>query len=284
MSELWHNLRAENIGGSEVAALFGESPYLTYYRLWHEKRGLIEPENLDESERIQAGKFLEAGALQWANYRWGMEFYQPQQYIRHPSIMGMGCTPDAFSSHDPDIMAQVKIVDGIQFNLKWDAEGDTITHAPLDIMLQVQHEMECAQMAYNWLIVLVNGNRLYRMICKYDLVIAKLIRENVQKFWAMEHPPEPNFRRDPETIHALRARMPAKEYVDMSDDRYLYRLVKNAMRATKIARNAKDKVDMLNAEVAYFVGNAKHIRCRDILLHYYDGRKTPKYSTEKDVL
>src|SRR5438876_1235420 len=95
MSQLWHDLRAKHVGGSEVAALFNESPYLTRYQLWNIKAGLIEPPNLDDDERVQAGQFLEDGIVSWANKKWNMNFTRAGVYVKHATVEGMGCTPDA---------------------------------------------------------------------------------------------------------------------------------------------------------------------------------------------
>ena len=37
----WHALRSNGIGGSEVAAIIGKSPYESRFGLWHRKRGII---------------------------------------------------------------------------------------------------------------------------------------------------------------------------------------------------------------------------------------------------
>src|SRR4051812_48200660 len=145
---------------------------MSRYQLWHEKKGNLATANLDADERIQAGKFMEAGAIAWANSKWGTDFYQPHVYFRHNLTLGMGCTPDALSGSS-SLMAQVKIVDSLQFSREWDYEGSEITRAPLHILLQVQHELECAEKDHSWLIVLVGGNRLYRMICMRDRNVGK---------------------------------------------------------------------------------------------------------------
>ncbi len=39
----WHAARANGIGGSEIAAVLGLSPYESRFSLWHRKKGLISP-------------------------------------------------------------------------------------------------------------------------------------------------------------------------------------------------------------------------------------------------
>jgi len=55
----WHAARAAGIGGSEIAAVMGISPYESRFSLWHRKQGLIAP--VAESEEMFWGKVHEPG-------------------------------------------------------------------------------------------------------------------------------------------------------------------------------------------------------------------------------
>ncbi|MFE7360697.1 YqaJ viral recombinase family nuclease [[Kitasatospora] papulosa] len=55
----WHAARAAGIGGSEIAAVMGISPYESRFSLWHRKQGLIAP--VEESEEMYWGKVHEPG-------------------------------------------------------------------------------------------------------------------------------------------------------------------------------------------------------------------------------
>ncbi len=281
-ADVWKHLRAGNIGASEVAALFGESSYLTYYRLWHIKRGYIEAPNLDDNERVQAGKFMEQGAIHWYNSKYKTNFFQPHQYVKHIQTVGMACTPDAFD-REAGIMAQVKIVDGLQFLRNWEYERDEITKAPLEILLQVQHEMECCDINESHLIVVVGGNRLLRMICFRDREIGRLIRDKVWGFWDRKTPPEPEFERDGGTIVEIRKTLPEKQFTDLSDDKNLYIVIREAQKATVQRNKLQDKVDRYNAEVTHLIGGAVNIRCKDMVISLPSGRITPKYISEKET-
>lgn len=50
----WHAARANGIGGSEIAAVLGLSPYESRFSLWHRKKGGIGP--VDESPQMYWGK------------------------------------------------------------------------------------------------------------------------------------------------------------------------------------------------------------------------------------
>lgn len=53
----WGAARAVRVGGSEVAALLGLSPWASYFSLWHEKSGTIDG-NVD-SDLMEWGRILE---------------------------------------------------------------------------------------------------------------------------------------------------------------------------------------------------------------------------------
>lgn len=53
-SDQWHAARANGIGGSEIAAVMGLSPYESRFSLWHRKKGLIGP--VEESPQMRWGK------------------------------------------------------------------------------------------------------------------------------------------------------------------------------------------------------------------------------------
>lgn len=285
--DVWKKLREDNIGGSEIACLFGEGR-TSYYKLWHIKRGLIEEINLDDVERVQAGKFMEAGAINWYNHVYKINLYQPFQYVKHATVKGMACTPDAISPYGDQlgykIMAQVKNVDSIQFQLLWEHEKEEITKAPLDILLQCQHELEVMDYDINILIVVVGGNRLFRMICQRDRDIGAMACAAVDKFWNMSEAPLPEFDRDGDTILELRKKLPQKEFKDFTYDKNLYKLLRNGLRKTVLRNKAQDALDRINAEITFIIENCQHVRCGDMLVSLTTGRKTPKITSEKGTL
>jgi putative phage-type endonuclease len=274
MSDLWHDLRKKNIGGSEIAALFGESPYLTHYKLWHIKRGDLEEDNLDQDERVMAGKFMEPAVIDWANWKWNLDFYQPKIYVEHWAVEGMACTPDAYSKSDPDLIAQIKIVDSTRFRPEfgWETEGDTIIKAPLGILLQVQHEMECTKKKQSALIVQVGGNRIFMMICEYDSEIGSILRKEVANFWLSPLPPAPDFKRDGPIIKTMKTKLPISEFDDLSEDADLYKLLSKAKKLDVSIKRDLDQLEAIKAEIYYLSENHASFQCKDIFVRFYDSK------------
>lgn len=287
MTDLWKSLRAEHVGGSEVAALFGHGR-VSRYRLWHEKKGNMQPENLDDVERVQAGKFMEAGTLAWANAKWGTEFYPPNVYVKHATLKGMGCTPDAFHfKEEKDIIAQVKVVDYLQFRDGWEADGDVITEAPMDILLQCQHEMACTGARENHLIALVGGNRLCKMILPRDETIIAIIENQVENFWrsiADNFEPQPDFTEDGPVIRTLLARLPVIEEENLTDDGYIGALIDRLKLSSHARKLAADAEEAQRNELIYMCEGARRVRHGDNIVNFItdkNGRLRVMINSEK---
>lgn len=175
----WHAARAQVVGGSEVAALYGvQQPYqMGLYALWHVKAGMIEPPPV-EGERIDWGNDLEAAIATVAARREGWTISQGGQ-VQDAQCPGLGCTLD-FVIEDAagNGCLEVKNVDGMVFKNKWQ-DGEP----PIHILLQLQHQL--AATGYSWGVVasLVNGNKLelYRYEARPKLIAD--IRARVAAFW-----------------------------------------------------------------------------------------------------
>lgn len=269
MTSQWHELRAAHVGGSEVAALFDESPYLSRYRLWLYKSKKLDAPDLSNNERVQAGQHLEHGALHWANAKWGFDFRPAKVYAKHPTVVGMGCTPDGLDyTRGRPVLAQVKFVDRNEFSQKWEAKGDTITHAPLHIMLQVQHELEVMQLDDCHLIVVVGGNRIVQMLCKRDHEISSMLRKEVMGFWLsieLGDMPAPNFETDGQVIKEFRKRLPV--VIDLTlEGEYAHQLAANWVAQKVEMKKAVDKFEATDAELEHLIGNAQNVQAGDIVL------------------
>lgn len=56
-SEPWHEARRNRLGGSEIAAVLGLSPFESRFSLWHRKRGAVG--QVEETNEMRWGKLLE---------------------------------------------------------------------------------------------------------------------------------------------------------------------------------------------------------------------------------
>lgn len=75
------------VGGSDVAAIFGVSPWTTPLELWLIKKGRIKPQEKSNANQLQMGHFLEPIAAYWYEQLSGnkvMEDTNLYQHTDHP--------------------------------------------------------------------------------------------------------------------------------------------------------------------------------------------------------
>lgn len=257
MSNIAISERQKWIGSSEVAALLGVSPFTTRYELFHEKTGRIERPDLDNVERVQAGRFLEPAIAEWAAHKWGWPVRKVADYRPHPTVAGFGVSCD-FETEAGDVV-EIKCVDYLVFRDKWTVEGEDLVDAPDHYVCQVAAQLACSPAAKRgWLVACVGGNKLYRLqIDRHPGLIAKLERE-VEAFWQAVRDgrePLPDFKADGETISLLydRGRGGA---VDLSGSNSVIAACADYVAAKADEKSAKARADAAMAEIRHAIGDA----------------------------
>ena len=85
--------RRRFIGGSDARIIMGDDE-ATLLRLWQEKRGEIEPEDLSRNLIIQLGLVTEDLNRRWYEANTGEVITDVQRLVRHPTVRWMGATLD----------------------------------------------------------------------------------------------------------------------------------------------------------------------------------------------
>jgi hypothetical protein len=199
--------RARVVGASEVAALFGCSPWLTEYELYQRKVGkLPTPEfnaigenGVPENERSYWGVKMEPLIIQGACERWG---YVPlDEAHRMENGAGLGGHPDriVMCPERGRGVLEAKMVDWLEVK-KW---GD---EPPLNYLLQNMSYQGLAGCVWGDMIVLVGGNQLQRFQYEFRPTVYSEIEERVAAFWERvrtKNAPKPDYKRDGDTIAAV---------------------------------------------------------------------------------
>ena len=239
----WHELRSQHIGASDVAALFDMSPFTTLWQLWMEKSGKLPPEDLSDNKSVQAGTFLESGIANWAAHRWDMKIEKVVDYYTADDCPGMGASLDfqTDGGHPVEIKWSAH-GDG------WEYEGDTITCAPDNYVLQVLHQMACTDAEYGWLIALIR-NEPRRMKVPRSVEIISKIKSHVAKFWdsvrAGEEPPV-DFDKDGDAVVRLLDFVPMSEVTLTTEHAHLFQTY---LENAAIEKEAKAKKDAAKTEL-----------------------------------
>jgi predicted phage-related endonuclease len=85
--------RRHFIGGSDARIIMG-SDEQALVRLWREKRGEIEPEDLSGNLVVQLGVATEDLNRRWYEANTGQVITDIQKRVRHPALRWMGATLD----------------------------------------------------------------------------------------------------------------------------------------------------------------------------------------------
>lgn len=270
----WLALREKDVTSTETAALFGCSPYMTEYELWHRKTGQLVVE-FETNDRVKWGNRLEAAIAYGIAEDLGL-IVEPFKVYMRLSDMRMGSSfdfrivglaenytgdetyRDLFREHGDGIM-EVKNVDGLQFRRGWIADGDDM-EAPPHIELQVQHQLEVAGLQWAVIAPLVGGNTPSPFYRLRNFDYGNAITEKVCEFWQSIEDgkaPSPDFTQDGKTIAQLLANDNG-ETVDMSDNERLAELVAEHMDASIAEKEASQRKDAAKAEILTLIGtNAK---------------------------
>lgn len=210
----WLNYRRDDITSTQTAALFGMSPYVTKFELYHRHASGIELE-FKENDRVRKGVALEAGIAELAAEQEGWTDLAPfKDYMRLPDLR-IGSSFDFIATHKGKrILVEIKLVDPFRYRDMW-----VDNQAPDHIEIQAAHEMMVADIDQIAIVAWTGGydcNVLYR---DRDPEMEAAMLATIAQFWAdvdAKNEPDPDFAKDEATIAALFRSLRAQPE-DMSD-------------------------------------------------------------------
>jgi len=173
--------RRSGIGGSEIAAIFGEDAFASPFDVWLSKtQGWVRPSTPD----MERGTYLEAGIAEWYAHRTGHSLIESSTQ-HHAKVAIAFCTPDRFECVGN---GQERIL-SIKSPRRGDAWGKAGTDdVPSGYLLQLQWEHAvCSSLKpldpEMRLVALVDCDlRVYET--KADLEIQSWLLEYAQEWWS----------------------------------------------------------------------------------------------------
>jgi len=262
----WLSLRKQDVTSTEVAALFGLSPYMTAFELWHRKHDNLEVE-FQMNDRVRWGSRLQDSIAVGVAEDHKLTIRKATEYVRDTELF-MGASFD-FEITDgpveilgPDNMTmglEIKNVDALAFRDGWIVDGENI-ESPPHIEIQCQQQMMLKGWKRMILAGLIGGNRVVLIKREPDLKVIDAIKKRIKEFWESiqsHNAPSPDFQRDSDFIGRLYSYSePGSVY--NADDR-VSRLAYAYKQASAEAKAASDKKDAAKAEILTLVGNAEKV-------------------------
>jgi len=204
-STMWTNAdetRRTFIGGSDARIIMG-SDEAALIRLWREKRGEAEPEDLSGNLIVQLGLVTEALNRHWYERNTGNAIKNVQCRVKHPVIRWMAATLDG-------VVAGTGAVYEAKFMLPWSFSEEA---AAEKYMAQLQHNMWVTHLRTSVLSIITGGGKWVEITIPIDPLYLSVLVSAEKKFWRCVQSGE-----TPHLINAEppRPRIEAIRIVDMS--------------------------------------------------------------------
>jgi len=175
-----HKDRRSFIGGSDARIITGDDE-AALVRLWREKRGEVEPEDLSANLIVQLGAATEVLNRRWYEASTGRRITDVQRRLRHPTIRWLGATLDGRVEGTGAVFES-------KFMLPWSfsEEGALEKYGP-----QLQHNMWVVAARQAVLSVITGGGKWVEILANADPLYQHLIVTAERKFWRCVESGEP---------------------------------------------------------------------------------------------
>ncbi|SDJ63409.1 YqaJ-like recombinase domain-containing protein [Bradyrhizobium ottawaense] len=197
-----HVNRRGFVGGSDARIIMGGDD-VRLVRLWREKRGEVNPENLSENLIVQLGTVTEDLNRLWYERNSGYAIKDVQRRIHHPVHKWMAATLDG--RVDPG-----GAVFEAKFMLPWTFSEEAAAEKH---MAQLQHNMWVANSRSAILSIITGGGKWVELTIHADPLYQHLLLTAEKKFWrCVMDGEEPRLF----GVETPRPRLEAVRIVDMS--------------------------------------------------------------------
>ncbi len=168
------------IGGSDARIIIGDDE-AALLRLWREKRGEVEPEDLSGDLIVQLGLATEDLNRRWYQANTGQVLADIQRRIRHPALRWMAATLDG------RVEATGAVFEA-KFMLPWSFSEEAAAEKH---MAQLQHNMWVIAARTAVLSVITGGGKWVEITTHADPLYQHLIVTAERKFWRCVESGEP---------------------------------------------------------------------------------------------
>src|SRR5579872_3174211 len=179
----WTNVsqgRCGFVGGSDARVIMGDDE-AALVRLWREKRGEVEPQDLSGNLIVQLGVATEELNRRWYEVNSGQVVTDVQKRVRHPVLRWMGATLDGRIEGN-DAVFEAK------FMLPWSFSEEA---AAEKYMPQLQHNMWVVAARTAVLSIITGGGKWVEIVAHADPLYQHLIVTAERKFWRCVETGEP---------------------------------------------------------------------------------------------
>jgi len=164
--------RRSFIGGSDARIIMGADE-TALVRLWREKRGEAEPEDLSGNLIVQLGAATEELNRSWYERNTGRRVTDVQRRVRHSAIPWMVATLDGTVEGAGAVFES-------KFMLPWSFSEEA---AAEKYMAQVQHNMWVTHLRTSVLSIITGGGKWVEVTIPMDPLYLSVLVSTEKKFW-----------------------------------------------------------------------------------------------------
>jgi predicted phage-related endonuclease len=174
-SQIWRKCyegRRSFLGGSDARIIMGNDEAVLI-RLWREKRGEAEPEDLSGNLIVQLGRATEELNRCWYERNAGRRVGDVQRRVKHSAIPWMAATLDG-------IVEGTEAVFEAKFMLPWSFSEEA---AAEKYMAQLQHNMWVTNLRTSVLSIITGGGKWVEIAIPMDPLYLSVLVSAEKKFW-----------------------------------------------------------------------------------------------------
>ena len=283
----WLSLRHKHISSTEVAALFGMSPYSTAFETAVVKQAAEPNPEFESSERMEWGICFQHAIAKRIGLVYGVKVRAISGYAIHsylhcrmgasfdyeivgwdwdkvnhskpPPFTGNPILREMYDKHGAGNL-EIKSVDYFVFK-DWRMDDGTI-EAPAHIELQVQHQLACIGRTWAAIGALIGNNHLEVLIRERDDEVCKAIAAKCETFWtnlAKGVLPPVDLPADAAIISALYKYAQPGKVLDAQADDNIQALCQQYAEAGRAAKAAEDAKATAKAQLLMKIGDAEKV-------------------------
>lgn len=257
----WLAMRKQDVTSTESAALFGMSPYMTHFDLWHRKHSGATPE-FRSNDRMKWGNRLEEAIAHGIADEQGWEIKPLKDYMRLPE-QRIGSSFDfVITNLGEPVHLEIKNVDYLAFRDGWIEHEDGSIEAPEHIEMQVQHQMMVSGYSKSYIGAFIGGNRGVVIERERDEAVIAAMRQRIADFWHSvdaNQEPAPVMPGDAEVVIRLNQYAQPGKILDASSDANIAALVAKYKQASAAEKAAAEDKEVAKAELFEAIGDAEKV-------------------------
>lgn len=253
----WLDKRKNYVTSTETAALYGLSPYRTYFELFHIKRGNIE-EVREDNNFLLFGNLMEDVICQMILKEHPDWTILPMRVFAYDDNDKIGSSFDRVVTI-PDKgtgLLEIKTISYKKFKETYIEDGDYI-EASQHYEIQMQTELEVLN-KYDWILqvpFLADTRTLKYVFRDRDQEMGSEIRKAVKQFWSLSEPPEPDFSRDKSLIAKLAPSLQKDKSLDATENQRITELAAMYLSSKQLEKQEADNADKYYAELMHLLGD-----------------------------